>query len=75
MASHITVSEELEAKIKPGGYILLQRNCGHDGWTVQCREKHLAEPFAQVNAPTLEEAIGKINKFVVSEPVTTFRVE
>jgi hypothetical protein len=60
MTPHITVSEELVAKIKPGGYILLQKSYGFDGWTIQCREKHLAEPFAQANAPTLEEAIGKL---------------
>jgi hypothetical protein len=56
----ITVSKELVAKIKPGGYILLQKNYGFAGWTIQCREKHLAEPFAQVNAPTLQKAIGKL---------------
>jgi len=56
----IAVSKELVAKIKPGGYILLQKSLGFDGWTIQCREKHLAEPFVQAYAPTLEEAIGKL---------------
>jgi len=51
------------AKIKPGGYILLQKSIGFDGWTIQCREKHRAEPFVQVTPKTLEEAVRKLEHF------------
>jgi hypothetical protein len=61
MFTQVTVSEEVVAKIKPGGYILLQKSIGFDGWTIQCREKHRAEPFVQVTAKTLEEAIRKLS--------------
>jgi len=61
MFTQVTVSEEVVAKIKPGGYILLQKSIGFDGWTIQCREKHLAEPFVQVTAKTLEEAVRKLS--------------